>query len=278
MSGPTARTWIIVGLVTTGLLMFAMLAAAGVWYYFAVIQQGDQAPVPAPVEIEPAIPQEPAEEPIEPVIPTEPMPEDTIVDFYDAAKADDLEMLRKTLIPSFGLDESILVDWGDPDYTIDVVTSAGTEGELKIEVSEEGGGLTGDVVTFTVVLQPDGEWLISDWFEGGYMDDPDFGAGATIIPPTETQEAANVVGSLLGFRMMGDIATMKEYATDRMIREQPGVFTFEWNEFTGYETYEGRREGDAIVVEALETWSGGTVTREYVVVIQDGEMLVDEQR
>ena len=278
MNGPAARTWIVVGLVMAGLLMFALLAAAGAWYYFAVIQQGDQAPVPAPVEIEPAIPPEPAEEPLEPVIPTETMPEDTIVDFYDAANAGDVEMLRKTLVPGFGLDESILVDWGDPDYTIDVVTSAGTEGELKIEVSEEGGGLTGDVVTFTVVLQPDGRWLISDWFEGGYMDDPDFGAGGTIIPPTETQEAANVVGSLLGFRMMGDIATMKEYATDRMIREQPGVFTFEWNAFTGYETYEGRREGDAIVVEARETWSGKTVTREYVVVIQDGEMLVNEQR
>lgn len=208
------------------------------------------------------------------------IPEDTVDTFYEAAVAGDLAEARSTFASGFTLQPGVLEGWGPVSWEITWVTAGTQEGELKIEVREQGEGFPDtDVVTYTL-REESGSWKISGWFVGEYTAEPGFGEGAVVNPQVTRSEQAAVetLSAFLTHRMMGAVGDMESIATARMRNAQPDVFVMQFGDFTEWVINTARTEGDRFVVTATETWGDRDEVHEYVLVYTDGEMLVDERR
>ncbi|MDP2299553.1 MAG: hypothetical protein Q8M55_02430, partial [Actinomycetota bacterium] len=134
----------------------------------------EAAPLPGPVPIAeaPLAPEDPAAEPGTADAPFayEGVPEDVIRELYAAAAAGDTAAARATFADAADLDPMVVSTWGDPDFSIEVVTAGSLMGDLMVEVREVGGGYSDvDTVTWTI-REIDGRWRIIGWKLGGVMD------------------------------------------------------------------------------------------------------------
>jgi len=105
-------------------------------------------------------------------------------------------------------------------------------GEIKVEVYEPGGGMSGDWVTWTLREEQASDWLTSGWFLGPLTQDPQFGQSM------ELQRPGGPRCGRCGHRLLAPGATRR----------------------------------------VSEDWGSGPESYRYVVVLQDGQFLVDERR
>lgn len=235
----------------------------------------DEGTAPATTAPVPAVPEEP-ETPVGAGV-----PEDTVSALYEAAaRGDETAALATWAYPS-DLDPNVLAGWGDPEWEIELVTAGQSPGDLLVQVRETNGGFSDwDTVTYTL-QEFDTGWLINGWSLGTVQEYWDR-AGSAPAPNTgqgSTMDAALVaVSSFLEARMVGDTQRQRDLATARMEAQQPGLFgTGAW-EFSNVDSQNVYTEGDAYVVEVSEEWNSGIQYHAYVVVEENGVMLVDEQR
>jgi len=212
---------------------------------------------------------------------TEAIPEDVVTALYSAAARGDLEGARATFAPGFDLDPGALEGWGDPTYEITLVTAGSQEGEIKVEVHENGEGFpNSDVITYGLREETEG-WRIFGWFLGAAREDPDIAPQPGAINPQlsrSEQAAVETLSTFLQHRMAGAVADMKRLATTGMPKRQPKVFVMQFGDFTSFEITNVRAVDGGYVVTAKETWGSNNRTYEYALVDQDGKLLVDEQR
>jgi hypothetical protein len=186
--------------------------------------------------------------------------------------------MRETWAEGFQIDPAMLRAWGDPEFAVTDVKSGTLPGEMKVEVSEPGGGLDTEYATWTV-RKESGAWVVSGWFMGRLSEDPSRKAGGSSAdnPMVETA-LRGAVGTFLQMRMGGDIEGMKRAATAEFLREQPEVFRYKPQAFTGFEVGSVRAEGDQWAVSVDEQWTTGPEKHDYVVVVRDGTYVLDQER
>jgi hypothetical protein len=109
--------------------------------------------------------------------------------------------------------------------------------------------------------------------------------GGTSDPVTGLDAAASdaldVVAEFLQARMGGDVATMRDFASDRLESERPELFTTGGPTLIGWQLVTTSTEGDGHVIWVEESWDYSPnmpEVRLYVVVEQGGALLVDEYR
>ncbi|MDO8880327.1 MAG: DUF4328 domain-containing protein [Coriobacteriia bacterium] len=176
------RIALIAGGIIVALLVLCCLAVGVVMVVRGVLADQGTAYITSPEPGEPAetplAPEEPADAPgtadspgtAEAPFVYEGVPEDVIRELYAAAAAGDTAAARATFADASDLDPMVVSTWGDPDFSIEVVTAGDLMGDLMVEVREVGGGYSDvDTVTWTI-REIDGRWRIIGWKLGGVME------------------------------------------------------------------------------------------------------------
>ncbi|PKQ29829.1 MAG: hypothetical protein CVT60_03285 [Actinobacteria bacterium HGW-Actinobacteria-10] len=207
-------------------------------------------------------------------------PNEVVKALYEAAATKDDAGVSDTLAFGFYLDPGKLEAWGDPRYQIENVVPGDTN-EMLVQVYETDGGFSGGgAVTWLLREETDG-WRVSGWLLGEIGDEPGFGGTDPGGGPLNEDSAADAAGSFLTARQTADVAGMRELATDRLESERPELFGDDGLRMVEWNLHTVSPEGDTFLVWVEETWEWSQDVPEvhvYVLVEQDGQVLVDEYR
>lgn len=195
----------------------------------------------------------------------------TVDDFYSAVASGDFEAVKATLSAEFaaGSDPGMFEGWTAPDYQI-LGESAQDDGTMLVEVQEVDGGLANGLVSF-VLVDEDG-WKIDYWLLGGVDDQGEPDPGAALLNP---ESASDAVGQLLSALQNDQVDTMKTLVTKDFLRDDPTFFRPTNGVLTSFEITDVFQDGGTYIVVTSESWPSGPEPMNYVVVEQDGKVLVN---
>jgi len=195
----------------------------------------------------------------------------TVDEFYSAVAAGDFEAVKATLSAEFaaGSDPGMFEGWTAPDYQI-LGESAQDDGTMLVEVQEIDGGLANGLVSF-VLVDEDG-WKIDYWLLGGLDDQGQAEQEAPLLNP---ESASDAVGQLLSALQNDQVDTMKTLVTKDFLRDDPTFFRPTNGVLTSFEITDVFQDGGTYIVVTSESWPSGPEPMNYVVVEQDGKVLVN---
>lgn len=194
-----------------------------------------------------------------------------VEDFYASVSAGDFEAAKTTLSAEFaaGSDPGMFEGWTAPDYQI-LGETAQDDGTMLVEVQEVDGGLANGLVSF-VLVDEDG-WKIDYWLLGGLDDQGQAESDAPLLNP---ESATDAVGQLLTALQNDQVETMKTLVTKDFLRDDPTFFRPTNGVLTSFEITDVFQDGGTYIVVTSESWPSGPEPMNYVVVEQDGKVLVN---
>jgi hypothetical protein len=213
-----------------------------------------------------------------------PTPEAAVDAWFVAVSQGDLAAVKKTATPDFASNiDASMCEGRDPhtSYRIDNTDIQGDRATVDVQESPTDAPAQ-TATTFTLLKQPDGTWLVSQYVVAATGETPgasDAGTGvepATQKPAFDKTDAIDVVGTMLsGLKGTGSLSAAKAAATSRFKSANPG-WIMRSSDYDFYVTG-AKKQGDVWIVTAKEQWQSGAETANYTVVVKDGKGYVDRR-
>jgi ketosteroid isomerase-like protein len=213
-----------------------------------------------------------------------PTPEAAVDAWFVAVSQGDLAAVKKTATPDFASNiDASMFEGRDPhtSYRIDNTDIQGDRATVDVQESPTDAPAQ-TATTFTLLKQPDGTWLVSQYVVAATGETPgasDAGTGvepATQKPAFDKTDAIDVVGTMLsGLKGTGSLSAAKAAATSRFKSANPG-WIMRSSDYDFYVTG-AKKQGDVWIVTAKEQWQSGAETANYTVVVKDGKGYVDRR-
>ena len=202
--------------------------------------------------------------------------------FYDAINAGDFAALPAMVTPDTksAVDKGAFEGWSTTTVQIVRTIVDNNVAEVYALESRQSFGSKDLGVKFTVQLMS-GRWLINTWapVDAVTLNGSDTTESAS--PGAETlsdTSARSIVSALLQARETGDAATIRVLTTAKFQQDNAAAWLDGVDNspyFTTFAIKTVKRKGSSYVVTVTEQWNSGAETATYVVVQQDGKILVD---